>query len=440
MTFNEMIIQRFSYIYLPVFLTCLFLIPACAKSPVTGEREFIIISEQEELNIGIKNYPVTTQMNNGPFKDDALQTYVNGIGKKLAGLSHRPALTYEFNVVNASDLNAFALPGGKISITRGLLINLENEDQLAGILGHEIGHVTARHSAKQISRTVVAQAILVSLEAVLAAKDVKNRELYSLGSNFGAYLMLMKYSRDQERQSDHLGLMYMNKADYNPAGLKQSMGILQKAHKKEPSKLEGLFMTHPLTSERIDNLNNEINNTYKDSSSRELKIDEFGRKTAYIKGLRDAYSHYDKGDEAMGKKDYKTAEREYKKAIELHGREPIFYSGIAWALLKQDKTSDAKNSIDTAIKMEPNLFNSRFMAGTIYYKLSNYQATLDHMLAADKLIPDVPQVKLYIARSYEKLNKREGAITYYKETLKLDPNGEAGKEARAKLIGWGVIK
>jgi predicted Zn-dependent protease len=431
--------KKYIPFYAPLFFLIIF-ISACAKNPVTGERELVLISEQEELGIGIKNYPVTTQMNNGLFKDDELQKYVNNVGKRLGTVSHRQNLPYEFKVVNSSDYNAFCLPGGKISITRGLLINLENEDQLAGILGHEIGHATARHSAKQISRTVLTQAILVSLEAVLAAKDVKNRELYSLGSNFGAYLMLMKYSRDQERQSDNLGLMYMEKAGYNPAGLKQSMEILQKAHKKEPSKLENLFMTHPLTTERIDAIGKEVNITYKDAAIRELKADEFNRKTAHLKNLKDAYAHYDRGDEAMGKKDYKAAENEYRRAIEMHNKEAIFHSGLAFALLKQDKTGDAKTAIDASIKIEPNLFGSRFLSGIINYKSEKFQASLDHMLLADKLIPDVPQTKLYIARCYEKLNNKEKVAAYYKETLRLDPNGEAGKEARKKLTKWGIIK
>lgn len=428
--------------YMPFYAPLLFLmifISACAKNPVTGESELVLISEEDELSIGVKNYPITTQMNNGLFKDDEIQAYVNGVGKRLGAESHRPNLPYEFNVVNASELNAFALPGGKISITRGLLINLENEDQLAGILGHEIGHATARHSAKHISRTVLTQAVLVSIEAVLAAKDVKNRELYSLGSTFAATLMLMKYSRDQERQSDHLGLDYINKAGYNPSGLKQSMEILQKAHKKEPSKLENLFMTHPLTTERIDAISKELNTIYKDTVIRELKADEFSRKTAHLKNLKNAYAHYDRGDEAMGKKDYKAAEGEYNKAIWLH-KDAIFYSGLAFALLKQDKTEDAKTAIDASIKIDPNLFGSRFLSGIINYKSEKYQTSLVHMLAADKLISDVPQVKLYIARCYERLNNKEKSAEYYKETLKLDPNGEAGKEAREKLIKWGVIK
>lgn len=427
--------------HMPFYAVLVFLmifISACAKNPVTGERELVLISEEDELSIGVKNYPITTQINNGLFKDDELQAYVNAVGKRLGAESHRPNLPYEFNVVNASELNAFALPGGKISITRGLLINLENEDQLAGILGHEIGHATARHSAKHISRTVLTQAVIVSIEAVLAAKDVKNRELYSLGSTFAATLMLMKYSRDQERQSDHLGLDYINKAGYNPTGLKQSMEILQKAHKKEPSKLENLFMTHPLTTERIDAISKELNTIYKDTVIRELKADEFSRKTAHLKNLKNAYAHYDRGDEAMGKKDYKTAEGEYNKAIWLH-KDAIFYSGLAFALLKQDKTGDAKTAIDASIKIDPNLFGSRFLSGLINYKSEKYQASLVHMLAADKLISDVPQVKLYIARCYERLNNKEKSAEYYKEILKLDPNGEAGKEAREKLIKWGVI-
>ncbi|MBI5287126.1 MAG: M48 family metalloprotease [Deltaproteobacteria bacterium] len=429
----------------PVLTACCLLsivhfLYGCAVNPVTGQQELAFITEEEELAIGRENYPVTTQINNGLFQDDSLQAYVVRVGKRVADVSHRSNLQYEFNVANTSDINAYALPGGKISITRGLLVRLENEDQLAGILGHEVGHVTARHAVAQISKTMLTQAALVGLGVSLASMDVRNRELYNLSSGLAAGLLLLRYSRDQESQSDHLGLEYMAKAGYNPRGLKQAMEIIKASHEKEPSRLEALLLTHPLTSDRVEAIDGELSRTYAEPGQRPFKMDEFQATTSYIKGLKDAYAYYDKGDEFMGKRRYREAEEEYRRAIAIDDKQAVFHTGLAWALLKQKALTPARRSVDRALELYPNLFSSRFIGGVISYESEDYGLAFRDLRKADDLVPGVPEVKLYIARSYEAMGDRRLAIGYYKETLRLDPQGSAGKEARRKLTMWGIIR
>ena len=133
----------------------------CAKNPVTGEREFSVISEKDEIAIGTAAYPGAIAQIGGEYNDPVLGEYVSDVGTGLAAVSHRSELPYEFTVVSSSMINAFALPGGKICITTGLLSRCDNEAQIAGVLGHEIGHVTARHSANAISRQYLYQIPLV---------------------------------------------------------------------------------------------------------------------------------------------------------------------------------------------------------------------------------------------------------------------------------------
>ena len=301
----------------PLFTLLLLLLisTGCAVNPVTGEKEFSVVSEAQELAIGKQNYPVTTQINNGIFQDELLQIYVDEVGGNLASFSHRPNLPYEFNVVNSSTINAYALPGGKISITRGLLSKLENENQLAGILGHEIGHVTARHSASQMSRQVLAGAAMAGFGAFLAAGDVKNRKLYTMGSSMAAGLLFLRYSRVQETQSDHLGLEYMTRAGYNPVGYLEAMKIIQGSQKTEPSRIKAMFRSHPLTSERVERIKIAINSTYSNLVDRPFKVQQFMERTDYINSLKEAYAHYDNGDKFIGRRDFKRAEKEYKSAI-----------------------------------------------------------------------------------------------------------------------------
>lgn len=418
----------------------LFLLIGCAVNPVTGERELALISEEEELAIGHENYPVTTQINNGLFQDERLQAYITHVGKRVVDAGHRTNLPYEFNVVNSSEINAFALPGGKISITRGLLVRLENEDQLAGILGHEIGHVTARHAVAQISRTILAQMAVAGLGIYLEVMDVKNRELYNLSSSLSATLLLLKYSRDQESQSDRLGLEYMTKAGYNPKGLRQAMEILRASHEKEPSRVEALFLTHPLTVDRIKAIDGELSSRYADATQRPFKTEGFQVASSHIKALKDAYAHYDKGDELMGKGRYREGEEEYRRTIAMDDRQAVFHTGLAWALLKQRDIYLARRSIDRALELYPDLFSSRFIGGVISYESRDYGLAIRDLKKADGLIPSVPEVKLYLARCYEATGDIRKAIGAYKEALRLDPQGKVGAEARGKLIQWGVIR
>lgn len=421
-------------------LVFLLIIMGCAVNPVTGEKEFSVITEAQELAIGKQNYPVTTQINNGIFQDERLQIYVDKVGGNLASFSHRPNLPYEFNVVNSSTINAYALPGGKISITRGLLSKLENEDQLAGILGHEIGHIAARHSASQMSKQVLAGAVVAGFGAFLAAGDVKNRELYTMSSSIAAGLLLLRYSRVQETQSDYLGLEYMARAGYNPTGYLEAMKIIQHSQKTEPSRIKAMFRSHPLTSERVERIKVTINSTYSNHATRPFKVQQFMERTDYINSLKEAYAHYDNGDRFIARRDFKRAEKEYKSAINLDNRQSVFHMGLAWTLLSQKKFNQARISIRTSIRLYPDLFPSRFLAGIISYRLGDYNRALVDLKEADILIPSVPDVRLYKARCYEKLGNISKAIENYKDVVRIAPDSKEAGEAIEKLMKWGVIR
>ncbi|MBU3937569.1 MAG: M48 family metalloprotease, partial [Proteobacteria bacterium] len=149
--------HRIQWLILSFFvfsLSCLF---GCAVNPVTGKSElaFYSMSEQEEVSLGSKAFPEAIQRMQGEYHDQRLKEYVTAIGMRLAQVSHRPHLSYSFKVVNDSSPNAFAMPGGNIAITRGLLVALESESQLAAVLGHELGHVTARHSMQNLQRGIL---------------------------------------------------------------------------------------------------------------------------------------------------------------------------------------------------------------------------------------------------------------------------------------------
>ena len=233
---------------------CLALVLACAGctvNPVTGKSQLDLMGEAQEVEMGKAYYPSAVQSSLGPLDDRELQAAVARAGNAVAAVGHRPALPYEFIAVNDPQVNAFALPGGKICITRGLLSRMESEDGMAAVLGHEVGHVTARHAVAAYNREILATAVLVGGGIYMEAADVKNRELISLGAVIGAQLMMAHYSREQERQSDEFGLDYAIKAGYSPRGMVETQKVLLSLQQQRPGAIERMFASHPMSAERL---------------------------------------------------------------------------------------------------------------------------------------------------------------------------------------------
>ena len=153
-----------------VLLVAASLVGSCTVNPVTGRSELDLMGEAQEMALGRQLYPRYTQASLGEVPDPALEAYLGRIGTALARVGHRPRLEWRFNAVNDPEINAYALPGGKISITRGLLARLGSEDELAAVLGHETGHVTARHAARQYSRALLVQLLLVGSAVYMEAR------------------------------------------------------------------------------------------------------------------------------------------------------------------------------------------------------------------------------------------------------------------------------
>ncbi len=231
-------------------LLCLGLLANCAVNPATGRQNFVMMSETEEVRTGRKG-DEEVRKEYGVYDNPALQRYVNEIGQRLAQKSHRGDLEYHFTVVDSPEINAFALPGGYIYITRGIMAYLNSEAELAAVLGHEIGHVTARHSVQQYSASMAAN-IGVVLGSILVpelrggAQDLLNL----LGK-----ALLSGYGRDHELEADRLGAEYLARAGYDPQAMVKVVGILKNQERfdaeiargegREPRRYHGLFATHP---------------------------------------------------------------------------------------------------------------------------------------------------------------------------------------------------
>lgn len=241
---------------LSLYLLPLFALGGCAVNPVTGGQDLVLISEQDEIELGKKSHRQVLQQY--PVYDDpVLQDYVQEIGEKLAANSHRSNLDYRFTVLDSKEVNAFALPGGYIYITRGLMAYLQSEAELAAVLGHEIGHVTARHSVRQHSASQLAN-IGAVLGTVLFPN--MNQATNQLVQTFGVAL-LRGYGREHELEADRLGAEYLARTDYNPQAMLDVIRVLKnqeafevqlaKQQGRKPNIYHGLFSTHPDNDTRL---------------------------------------------------------------------------------------------------------------------------------------------------------------------------------------------
>ena len=245
--------MNWRYLTLPILLTAL-LLSGCATNPVTGEQDFVTLSEEQEIAQG-KQYHQTIIAQYGVYGDPELQAYVDRIGQELAAKSHRAHLEFHFTLLDTPDINAFALPGGYVYITRGIMAYLDNEAELAGVLGHEIGHVTARHSVRQQSGQLATGLLNVLITAATGSET-----LSQLGNQVST-AFIRGYGRNHELEADRLGAQYLQRTGYNPEIMLNVIGVLKdqelyeitqaKKENRQPNIYHGVYSTHPENDDRL---------------------------------------------------------------------------------------------------------------------------------------------------------------------------------------------
>jgi len=257
-------------------LALLVLLSGCAVNPVSGESDFVIISEDEEIAIGRANHGKIIKRF-GLYDSPALQSYVQKIGDRLARNSHRNNLIYRFTVLDSNEINAFALPGGYIYITRGLMAYMSNEAELAAVLGHEIGHVTARHAVRQQS-AAAATGLLAAILASQAGSNNAGNLLNTIGT-----ALVRGYGRDHELESDRLGAEYLARSGYDPLAMLEVIRVLKnqeiyekqlaKSENREANVYHGVFASHPDNDKRLQEVVMRAQQLQKTSANRNNRVD-----------------------------------------------------------------------------------------------------------------------------------------------------------------------
>jgi predicted Zn-dependent protease len=334
----------------------------CATNPVTGRSEMRFVSEAQEIDLGRQSYGNMSQAQGGDLAAfPEVEAYVSRVGRSLAKVSDRPTLPYEFKVLNNEVPNAWALPGGKIAVNRGLLVELESEAELAAVLAHEIVHAAARHGAKSMERGMLMQAGVLGLGMAIDSHDYRDLILGTAG--ISAQLVGLKYSREAEREADYYGMKYMAAAGYDPqAAVDLQETFVRLAEEGESNWLTGLFASHPPSRERVEANRARLREL---PPGGRLGKEEYARIVGPLRRAQTAYGKQAQGYQALQQGDSRQALRLARQAIEAEPGEARFYGLAAKAMAAAGDTVGAREMLAKAISLNSDYYDFYLQRGLL---------------------------------------------------------------------------
>jgi len=403
----------------------------CVINPVTGDRELALVSADQEIAIGEQQYAPSQQMQGGSYEvDPKLTAYVQEVGQKLAAVSDRQ-LPYEFVVLNSSVPNAWALPGGKIAVNRGLLTELNSEAELAAVLGHEIVHAAARHGALAMQRGLLLQAALVVTQVAAQRSDYGGLTVGA--ASLGAQLLTMRNSREAELESDHYGMQYMAEAGYDPnaaVSLQETFVRLSEEKGDGGGRLATLFASHPPSEERVQK-NRETAAML--AAGGDLGRERYQAATALLREREPAYRAYDEGRKALADDRTRDAERAAQQALRLLPGEANVHALLGDIDLHERRYDDAERHYADAIARNDDFFYYHLQQGLVHRQLRDWEEARSELEESVQLLPTADAVYA-LGTLAERRGDRQAALEYYAQAAQSkSPAGQAAEEAAVRL-------
>ncbi|MFC3852657.1 M48 family metalloprotease [Salinispirillum marinum] len=409
----------------------------CAVDPITGKPTLMMLSEDDEVAIDQQQTPLQFSADYGVSQDAALNQYVSQLGRGIHARSHRPNMPYNYQVVNANYVNAYAFPGGSIAVTRGILLELESEAELAALLGHEIGHVTARHSAARMTQGMLAQAAVGT--AVAGLGDSALGGAVGMVGQIGAGALLARYSRDNERQADQLGMDYMVLADHNPKGMVELMDMLRSLSSRKPNAIELMFSSHPMSDERYANVQAQYGGLSASVKSRSEGRERYMDMTARVRALKPAIEAMQEGERLLAQNEPTQAE---SRLLDAERLAPNDYTGLVLCgkfYLMQEREQRAVEYFDRARAAYPGEGQAIQYRGLAHLGLKQFGAAREDFLAYEAVLPGNPGTDFLIGYTHDQEGERPAAAQRYQAFLGRVQQGEQAEYAYARLAEWGYI-
>lgn len=410
----------------------------CATSPVTGETILVGMSEAQEKQTDAQVAPHQFSQDLGAIQDEAVNGYVAGIGQRMGTLTHRPQMPYSYRVLNANYVNAYTFPGGAMGVTRGILADLDDEAQLAALLGHELGHVNARHAAQRQGQNLVAQAALAGLNVAAQSSDWGG--LMSMGGQIGASALLAGYSREHEREADALGQEYLVKAGYPATGMVRLHQLLVAEEKTAPSLLQTMFSTHPMSSERMQAAQAAADARYRISNSLDARRERFMDSTASLRRIRPTIDACKNGETAMAARQYPKAQAEFQTALARTPRDYASNLRMAQCLQAQGQTAKAVDYADNAREIYPQEAQAYKLAGVLALQQRDAGRAYQNLDRFDRLLPGDAGITFLKGISLEGMGNRQAAAQHYAAYLRQSQQGNAAQYSYNRLKAWGMVK
>ena len=411
----------------------------CATNPVSGQRQLMLMSREQEIQLDRQHSPQQFSADYGTVQDPALNAYVEQVGQRIAAKTHRPDMPYSFRVVNATYVNAYAFPGGSIAATRGILLKLEDEAELASLLGHELGHVNARHTAQQMTKGTITQVLVGGLAAYAGTQGQIYGTLASSIGMVGAGALLASYSRDNEREADDLGMTYMVEAGYNPDGFVGLMAMLNAMSKRDASAFELMFATHPMSQERYDTA---VADAERYAAARENPLfkERYMDNTVRLRAKAGAIENMQKAEVAMARKNMTEAETLLEKALK---EAPDDYAALVMMskvqlALKNPEAADRYAKKAKAVY--PGEAQGFYLSGFANLQRKDYATARADFARYDRLLPGNPNAVFYQGLAEEGMGRQEDAARTYYRYLQMTREGDQAKHAYGRLVEWGFVR
>ena len=414
------------------------LIYGCVTNPITGQSQFSFVGKSQLLALAREAVPSQFSADYGVVNDPALNAYVSQVGRKLVATLKPTDVVYQdmpfsFQVVNAVYVNAYAFPDGTIAVTRGMIAEIENEAQLAAVLGHEIAHVNCGHTAAAISKSTLYDALVSGTAGYLAGKGSSWADLAGTAGQLGSAVVLASYSRAQERQADQGGMEYMVRAGYDPQGMVGLMQLLVRLSGANPSALEQMFSTHPMSAERLQAAQERARTQYAGINRGVDGRAAYLAATAELRKSKAALKQFETAEQNLARKQYAAAKSAAEQGLRIAPNDYVGLMLAAQAAQQGGNIAAAQQAAALAARVKPNGARAQSVLAQCALQQKNYAVALKHLGAFERQVPGEAHTAFYKGLAYEGMGQKTQAAQAYQGYLHKAVAGSAqGRYAAQK--------